>query len=761
MKEQELFESILSAPNFGTLIVFIAADIREYLCAERFTIYQKGRDDDEVVSRFKTGNEFKEIRVPLGTSSIAGYVALSQQPLYFRDVYILADLQKIHPNLTYDKSFEQISGFRTKSMITVPIKQHNVLLGVLQVLNRLGGGEFSNSDASRVLGLADIIGKKFAKELDTSLRPYDHLIQQKLITPLQLEELERNAAKLKLHPSQLMVRELEIDGHLIGKSLENYYQVPYQPYDASIKLPRELLDKVSHTYLRKQLCMPIMGNIREAYIVIDDPTDRTRIMELQKVLGIENVIIRLSLPMDIHNFLGLDLPVKQPELSEIVELLHEEDTVVDNLGNLDDRVLLDPDAAPVVRLVQKIIHDAVQLGASDIHIEPGREKTPTSIRMRVDGICRTIQKIPAQYSESVLSRIKVMSRLDMFERRKPQDGKCKLKLGERLVELRVATIPTVNGEGAVLRILSNASALPIKKLNLNARNLSETLKLINYPHGIFLVVGPTGSGKTTTLHALLGYLNTSERKIWTAEDPVEITQEGLQQVQVIPKIGFDFAAAMRSFLRADPDVILIGEIRDRETAHIAIEASLTGHLVFSTLHTNSAVETVIRLLDLGLDPLNFADALLGVLAQRLVRLLCRYCKTAYHPDAVEIERLQQVYGNGLFSKLDLKNIKQQLIETHGLGCFTGLDCESERVILFKAVGCPQCDHTGYKGRIAIHELLVASPELKVLIGKGANVNSLRHQALEEGMIKLIQDGVLKILSGLIDQSQLYKVVAEQ
>ena len=261
-------------------------------------------------------------------------------------------------------------------------------------------------------------------------------------------------------------------------------------------------------------------------------------------------------------------------------------------------------------------------------------------------------------------------------------------------------------------------------------------KLISLPHGIFLVVGPTGSGKTTTLHALLAHINTPERKIWTAEDPVEITQPGLQQVQVKPKIGLDFSAAMRSFLRADPDVILIGEMRDRETSHIGIEASLTGHLVFSTLHTNSAPETITRLLDLGIEPLNFADALLGILAQRLVRTLCNNCKKACIASPEEIAHLENVYGPEQFKPLI---------------------ADKTRVTLYRPCGCKKCGNIGYHGRTGIHELLLGTPAMKKLIASKSTVSRIHDLAVKEGMLTLKQDGIEKILKGQIDLRQLRKV----
>jgi type II secretory ATPase GspE/PulE/Tfp pilus assembly ATPase PilB-like protein len=379
------------------------------------------------------------------------------------------------------------------------------------------------------------------------------------------------------------------------------------------------------------------------------------------------------------------------------------------------------------------------MNASDIHVEPSKGKTPAVVRMRVDGVCREVLKIPSSHIAAVLARIKIISKLDIAERRKPQDGKITAKFHGKSIELRVATVPTVNGESAVMRVLASGGALPFEKLNLSQRNYDVTKKLIAHPHGIFLVVGPTGSGKTTTLHAILGNINTPDRKIWTAEDPVEITQPGLQQVQVQPKIDFTFAAAMRAFLRADPDVILIGEMRDQETCHIGIEASLTGHLVFSTLHTNSAPETITRLLDLGIDPLNFADAFLGVLAQRLVRTLCAECKEACKPTEEEFEKIVHAYGEDAFPELGVKKDDLQL---------------------YKPTGCERCGKTGYRGRTGIHELLISTADMKKMIVSKTEIAEIRKLAMQEGMRTLVQDGIMKVLKGQTDLLQLRRVTAD-
>ena len=402
----------------------------------------------------------------------------------------------------------------------------------------------------------------------------------------------------------------------IGKSLELYYRVPYMKFDPKVMPQEGLVENISTAYLVNNLWLPISGNKDEAVILIDDPSDYNRIMEIQQLLSVKKIELRVGLPDHILHYInrGPDGEADTGGFDDVFKSLEEE-------GGIELEQEVDEDAdesaaasSAIIQLVNKIIVESSRLNGSDIHIEPSKEKMPGIVRVRVDSECQELLKVPSEHTSALIARIKVMSRLDISERRKPQDGKCKLKIGKRQLELRVATVPTVNGESAVLRILAAGSALPMEKLSLSDRNFEVVNEMTKKPHGLLLVVGPTGSGKTTSLHAVHGHINKPNKKIWTAEDPVEITQPGLQQVQVQPKIGFTFADAMRAFLRADPDVILIGEMRDRETASIGVEASLTGHLVLSTLHTNSAPETITRLLDLVLDPVNFSDALLAILA---------------------------------------------------------------------------------------------------------------------------------------------------
>jgi type II secretory ATPase GspE/PulE/Tfp pilus assembly ATPase PilB-like protein len=398
----------------------------------------------------------------------------------------------------------------------------------------------------------------------------------------------------------------------------------------------------------------------------------------------------------------------------------------------------------LVRLVNTAIIEAHGQGVSDIHIEtmPGREKV--RIRFRKDGVLRPYLELPHTYRAAVIARIKIMCDLDISERRKPQDGKINFAKfsPKHRIELRVATIPTSNGlEDVVMRLLSSAKSIPMDRLGLSDSNYRRLRSAIERPYGMVLCVGPTGSGKTTTLHSALGHINTPVRKIWTAEDPVEITQAGLRQVQVNPKIDWTFAKALRAFLRADPDVIMVGEIRDTETAQTAIEASLTGHLVLSTLHTNNAPDTVTRLLDMGMDPFNFGDSLLAVLAQRLVRRLCPHCRSEREASAEEIDELLHdwlhAHPEGMAPPAD-EVLEQWRARFGREGRFVG----------HTSAGCKECEGTGFKGRAALHELMHVTRELRRMIQTGTRAEELQRQAMRDGMRTLRQDGIEKVMAGI-------------
>ena len=403
----------------------------------------------------------------------------------------------------------------------------------------------------------------------------------------------------------------------------------------------------------------------------------------------------------------------------------------------------------LVRLINSLITEAIAQRASDIHIETEPPPRAVRVRFRIDGELRPYLELPARFRFAMVARLKIMASMDISEHRKPQDGKIDFsRFGGPPVELRVVTVPTTRGlQDVVLRILAGAKPLPLDRIGLNAANLAALRSVVQKSYGLVLVCGPTGCGKTTTLHSIISSINTPNNKIWTAEDPIEITQSGLRQVQINPRIGWTFAAAMRTFLRADPDVIMIGEMRDEETARIAIEASLTGHLVLSTLHTNSAPESIARLLEIGLEPFNFSDSLLAILAQRLVRRLCTACRVRKPLTGAEQNDLAEQY---LASTPD-RSAKAQAAQVERWRKNYGSPDGS--LSLWQRGGCVKCDQGGYQSRLGIHELMLSDEAIRQHIRHRAPAMDIRHSALAAGMCTLRQDGIDKALQGLTDMKE--------
>ncbi|MCL4771100.1 MAG: Flp pilus assembly complex ATPase component TadA [Burkholderiaceae bacterium] len=434
-------------------------------------------------------------------------------------------------------------------------------------------------------------------------------------------------------------------------------------------------------------------------------------------------------------------PSSQELVTNLNSMAPDSDAVATDVVTESDNTL--------VRLINSIIDEAIAHRASDIHIETEPAPSNVRVRLRIDGDLVPYLELPARFRYAMVARIKIMATMDISEHRKPQDGKIDFsRFGGPPVELRVVTVPTSRGlEDVVLRLLAGAKPLPLENIGLSPTNLQALREMVKKPYGLVLVVGPTGCGKTTTLHSVIRDLNTSNRKIWTAEDPIEITQSGLRQVQMNARIGWTFAAAMRTFLRADPDVIMIGEMRDEETARIAIEASLTGHLVLSTLHTNSAPESIARLLEIGLDPFNFSDSLLAILAQRLVRRLCTQCR---EPHAAHHDTLQAMASQYLESSAANSAEARDALIARWRKAY-GKDDGS--ITLWRRQGCPQCESHGYKGRMGIHELMLSDEPIRQHIRHRSSATEIRLSALAAGMKTLRQDGIEKVLQGLTDMSE--------
>ncbi len=562
---------------------------------------------------------------------------------------------------------------------------------------------------------------------------YSHLLDKQLVTPEQLRAVLAEGVN---DPDAMLLGTFKISKADLGESLARFYNTDFVPFSTSKEPPFELFEKrrLDPDFLKRYGWAPFAQEGNTITVLMTNPFDLGRLDEIRFIYGTSGIVAKVTLQGDLEQF--IEHFYKQLGAGEsLAAAFDEEIDSGENAAEEMETELTEQDSE-VVRMVNALLVEAWRKNVSDIHVEPNPQARYCLFRFRLDGTCFEFRRVRIALAKPIVSRLKIMASLDIAERRLPQDGKIKIKLPDRnkVVEYRMATIPTLEGmEDVVLRVLASGKPLPLDKLGLSPENKTNLERMVHKPYGLLLVVGPTGSGKTTTLHSAVSYINTPERKIWTAEDPVEITQEGLRQVQVQPKIGLTFASALRSFLRADPDVIMIGEMRDQETAHIGVEASLTGHLVLSTLHTNSAPETVTRLLDMDLDPFNFADSLLGVLAQRLVKTLCPNCKEAYTPDENEIAELEREFGPGF--------------EVHAKAFLSGPRT------LYRKVGCSQCVG-GYKGRIGMHELMVNSPGLKALIKHRKPTEEIRNQAVAEGMLTLKQDGMLKMLQGLTDMIQI-------
>lgn len=586
-----------------------------------------------------------------------------------------------------------------------------------------------------------------------NLRLGEILISEKLIDDEQLQDALQEQKSRRSKPlGEILVEKGIVSKEQIQLALAQKLGIPFVNLQ-EFKVTPDITSLVPASLAFKHKVVPLYQYEGKLAVAIDNPMDWEALDAMRFHTGkyIEPV---MSMPEEINwalqfyystdDILHAMGPIDDEDETEDASLTddsiftsHEEDEVSENI---------------VVKIINKVIMDAYQQGVSDIHIEPNVGKSKLVVRFRKDGTLHTYHKFPSQYRNALTSRIKVMARLDISERRVPQDGKIAFRqYGPADIELRVATLPTQGGlEDVVMRILSSGKKIPVNALGLSSNNLDRMLDAISQPYGLFLVCGPTGSGKTTTLHSIMGHLNDSERKIWTAEDPVEITQPGLRQVQVNPKIGLTFANAMRAFLRADPDIIMVGEMRDEETAGMGIEASLTGHLVLSTLHTNSAAESIVRLLDMGMDPFNFADALQGILAQRLAKTLCSTCKTAYNAQSKEVEALAGEYCKESLSHGYSEKERAELIESTIKKWHKTFANNKGKLVLYKAPGCKDCNNTGYRGRIGLHEMLTPTATIKHMILSHAPAADILRESMESGMQTLKQDGIEKVLQGYTD-----------
>lgn len=733
----KIADRIFGATNLNEILIDLKDELTWLFQAERMTIYTVDGINKELVSQFMSAGEVDEIRVPVSNQSIVGFAVMQKKLISIADVYDEMELMSIDPSLHFDSSWDKKMAFRTRQVLATPIIFRKFLLGAVQLINHTKGIPFAEEDKEKVESLVDILGSAFHIHKTMTARGktnrFGYLLENHFLTQKDLKRASSIARDKNEPVETVLMTTFNISKVYISKALSKYYGVDFVDFDKNIVKPIELMKHLRPDFIRNNIWVPLRKEGENGVVIaIDNPQNLFKIDEIKLLYKGKQIIFKVALREDIYKFIDLFTNPEADQRYASPEGL--------TMENKELETLVTEESSEVVKLVNRLILEGYERGASDIHIEPYTGNREAKVRFRVDGTCATFTTIPVEYRDSVTARIKIMSDLDISERRKPQDGKIKFKkYGPEDIELRVATLPTQGGmEDVVLRILSAGKPIPLDKAGFSQKNYTNFSSIISQPYGIIFVCGPTGSGKTTTLHSALGHINKDDTKIWTAEDPVEITQDGLRQVQVNAKIGFTFANAMRSFLRADPDVIMVGEMRDSETAAIGIEASLTGHLVLSTIHTNSASESITRLLDMGMDPFNFADAILGILAQRLARTLCPKCKSSYHPAKQEYEELVREYGVSSFEK----NLSIPY---------------TDDLFLYRPIGCDKCNRTGYSGRMGVHELLMGTDAMKSHIQSRAAVEKIREQAIKDGMVTLKQDGIEKVFQGHFDLLQVRKV----
>ncbi|WP_415033643.1 ATPase, T2SS/T4P/T4SS family [Azonexus sp.] len=761
-----LTHRIHATHNVDEIMLGLSSSICELFACERLTLYVLGDDGNSIVAKVKTGlDSFANLKLPINTQSIAGYVASERRLVNIADVYDASALLRIDPDLRFLHAVDQRTGFRTREVLAAPIidAAGGTLQGVIQLINNRGGHPFSATVEEGLLELCTTLAIAFAQRCKPPLPiRYGALVTQGKLSAENLAEAQRAARDSAGSLENLLRTQYGIGNAQLGAALAEHFHAPYSAFAAVQPKPQNLLQNLKRDYLQQNQWLPLDESDAGITLVSLDPEQARSNRLIDQLFPGRRLIHHVTTEHDFAQMLdaffgkadAADLP--GGTVNDLLSALDEESS--EEHGESAAQTVSAAADNELVKLVNKIIVDAHQQGASDIHIEPAPGKGKVLVRLRKDGSLKKYIEIPASYRSAIVARIKIMCDLDIAEKRRPQDGKIQFKkFGPLDIELRVATLPSAGGvEDVVMRILAAGEPIALDKLGVLPGNLARLKSAVEKPYGLFFVCGPTGSGKTTTLHSVLGYLNRPETKIWTAEDPVEITQKGLRQVQVNKKAGLDFATVMRAFLRADPDIIMVGEMRDAETTAIGIEASLTGHLVFATLHTNSAPESIIRLLDMGMDPFNFSDALLGILAQRLAKRLCSQCKQSYTPDAAEMAEFMAEYCSELQHtpafladrKTAENAVYQRLLTDYG---------SHGKFVLQRPQGCPACDGSGYKGRVGLHELMLGSDALKKRIQEHARVAELLAQALADGMLTLKMDGMEKVLQGITDLKQVRTV----
>jgi len=764
---KEIINRIHSAKDLDHIVVDLKDEILQVLDAELLTLYVVDAERREIYSKFLDINKIREIRVPISEQSIAGFAAKFRRPVNIADAYSRAELRAVSPALTFDSSWDRKSGFRTKQILTYPIvADGKYLMGVIQLVNKKSGGRFTQKDEDAVSELAQTLGIAFFNRLKVSRRiptKFDYLVAHNRITQADLEQAIREAQQGQVDVETVLLEQYQVPRADIGKSLSQFYRCPFIEYDGAMSLDPTLLDSVNPETLRNNGWIPLKHDKDGVHILSDDPNHLNRIQDIKRTFPGRPIRFAVGLRADILRFLDAvtgpagrtpddasvaDTPSRSVDAEAPVsvataplvceaaaedtadEVAHQREPEMPMGQTGEDQGSKPGEASEAAgtRVADQIMRDACRVGASHVHLEPQGGQRACVIRFRVDGLCVEHTTLPAAEGRALVAHCKAVAGLDPAERRVPQEGRGTYVVDNREVALRVATLPTAgSNEDLVMHLLPASVPLSLDQLGLAERNLHTLHAIASRPAGLFLCGSPPGAGATAALGAILGAVDAVERKVWSIQDPIETAHTGLRRVQVQPARGVTVAAAVRAALRADPDVIAVDAVRTQDTWDALLEAALAGHLVLGTLRAGGAVETVSRLLDLGLDCFGVADALVGVLAQRLCRAVCAKCREAYHPPKEEFDELARVCGLAV-------------LETLGYTYTDGL-------VLYRGTGCDLCRGSGLHGRLGLHELLLGTDRIKRAILKRATAEQLRKVAVDEGMTTLLQDGAIKVLQG--------------
>jgi general secretion pathway protein E len=570
------------------------------------------------------------------------------------------------------------------------------------------------------------------------------------------EESFKEARQISLDQNEILsetlMKKKVVSEQQLLEAFSRLYNIPFLPRVVIDELDTDFTQQISIQFLKKYIMVPVINmppmpglyekddaspDKTQPVILINDPSSFQPLDDVIKILGWDDVLLVLSTRESILSIINAAYDSSRDTAEQLVADMEESGyDIISEIEETAD-LLDDTSDAPIIKLVNHIISQSVKSGASDIHIEP--YQNAFKVRYRVDGVLYDLLSPPKWMQSSLISRIKVMSKMNIAEKRLPQDGRFDVKIGDQSIDIRVSTIPITHGERLVLRLLNKSTKLfNLPELGLKDERLKIVEELIQSSHGIILVTGPTGSGKSTTLYAILSKINSPDINIITIEDPVEYQLKGIGQIQVNSKIDLTFSRGLRSIVRQDPDVILIGEMRDQETADIGVQSALTGHLVFSTLHTNDSASAITRLIDIGVEPFLISSSVIAVIAQRLLRVLCNECKEAYQPDEDTLKQLRQLKIN------------------EGLGN-TELPVDDDSITIYRSVGCPKCFHSGYKGRIGIYEIMVLNESLQSMIMKTHDSHQIKREAASHGMTSLYDDGIQKVLDGTTTIEEVMRV----